>query len=310
MNQAKKKIIFIVSSPYSGSTLLALILGNHPDVVTIGERKRFYGRVAAPDGRGSSVCSCGKLFSDCEFWKDIVREWRSRWETGLPTTNFTLFAFFRSYRLNRTYRDFLVEAIVRGRLRMVPGVVRRRFDLILGANRSLIEAIMRTGQATVYLDSSKPVRHAVFLSVLPDYQLFVVNLVRDPRGQVCSTIKYRPELSLQAAASRWAKETELNKSLLVRSSIRHIDLRYEDLCADPRGVTERILSFVELEPHPEILDFRRREMHIIGNDALRMGKETAIVERKEWQQKLSAEDLRTIAAIAGETARRFGYTLG
>jgi hypothetical protein len=70
------KIVFITSLERSGSTLLDITLGRHPDLVSFGE----VARVLLPHGGGGmpSVvdrpCSCGSKVADCKFWGAVTQE--------------------------------------------------------------------------------------------------------------------------------------------------------------------------------------------------------------------------------------------
>src|SRR5687767_4695914 len=59
------RMAYILAASHSGSTLLAMLLGAHPQACTAGELK---------GARGSSDtyrCSCGEPIRDCGFWKRI-----------------------------------------------------------------------------------------------------------------------------------------------------------------------------------------------------------------------------------------------
>jgi len=77
------KLAFITSLERSGSTLLDITLGRHPDLVSFGE----VARVLLPHGGGgmSSVidrpCSCGVNVAFCEFWGPLTSEISQREES-------------------------------------------------------------------------------------------------------------------------------------------------------------------------------------------------------------------------------------
>jgi hypothetical protein len=64
-----KKVIFVGSTPFSGSTFLHMILANDPKGFPTGEA-RF---LAQPRGfhHVNPVCSCGD--PNCTIWRDIYR---------------------------------------------------------------------------------------------------------------------------------------------------------------------------------------------------------------------------------------------
>lgn len=58
-------LVLIASAGHSGSTLLDLLLGNHPQVSSGGEMNRL--TLYAPD----RVCACGATVTQCEYWNEV-----------------------------------------------------------------------------------------------------------------------------------------------------------------------------------------------------------------------------------------------
>ena len=63
------KTIIICGSGYSGSTLLNLLLGSHPDLVSLGETTNL-ARSVIEDRQ----CTCRQPVKQCSFWNDVRRE--------------------------------------------------------------------------------------------------------------------------------------------------------------------------------------------------------------------------------------------
>jgi sulfotransferase family protein len=66
--------VFIASLGHSGSTLLDLMLGSHPRLVSLGEIHATITRFAEPQ----NVCTCGAPAESCPLWGPIREEWRRR----------------------------------------------------------------------------------------------------------------------------------------------------------------------------------------------------------------------------------------
>ncbi|MFW6173716.1 MAG: hypothetical protein ACOC5T_08225 [Elusimicrobiota bacterium] len=60
-----KKVIIILGTSYSGSTLINKILGNRPDAISLGECYAFWRK-----NKDSYTCGCGKN-NNCEFWEKM-----------------------------------------------------------------------------------------------------------------------------------------------------------------------------------------------------------------------------------------------
>ena len=66
-------LAYILSASYSGSTLLTLVLGAHPEMGTVGELK-----ATAMGNTEEYVCSCGAKMIECPFWTAVRAELDSR----------------------------------------------------------------------------------------------------------------------------------------------------------------------------------------------------------------------------------------
>ena len=65
-----KKVVLICSTPYTGSTLLAILLGAHKEIATISELTG----VGQEYDALSYQCSCGEKLVDCSFYASVARE--------------------------------------------------------------------------------------------------------------------------------------------------------------------------------------------------------------------------------------------
>ena len=75
-----RRFIFLTSSSFSGSTLLAFALGAHPRIATASA---LTGRIDSIDSE-DYVCSCGNLLAHCSFWNSIsIRMRRSHEEFSI-----------------------------------------------------------------------------------------------------------------------------------------------------------------------------------------------------------------------------------
>ena len=62
------ELAYILAASHSGSTLLAMLLGAHPEVCSVGELK--ISPTALGDPR-QYRCSCGQRITACTFWKHV-----------------------------------------------------------------------------------------------------------------------------------------------------------------------------------------------------------------------------------------------
>ena len=63
---AVETLHFVLCPSFHGATLLAVLLNNHPDIVTLGDTN--------PTRAYDQICACERLVSECPFWQEVARE--------------------------------------------------------------------------------------------------------------------------------------------------------------------------------------------------------------------------------------------
>jgi hypothetical protein len=153
---------------------------------------------------------------------------------------------------------------------------------------------------------------AVF-AMFPDAQY--VNVVRDPRAVVASIRRVGRRYGWGAhgiagatdtwersvrAADRWRRRLPADSFL---------EVRYEDLVADPASVLRRIVVFLDLDPagleamlrHHETSDIHNRTLH-------RLVSQPVTTERmRAWEQALRPREVAFVESALGNWMRRYGY---
>jgi hypothetical protein len=109
------------------------------------------------------------------------------------------------------------------------------------------------------------------------------------------------------AALGWQRSNEEAEHLLARlDRSRWIEVRYEQVCADPKGVLRRIFGFLGVDPDRSVVDFRSVDHHVVGN-GMRLDATSQIQLDERWKSALSPEELAVFDRIAGRLNRRYGY---
>lgn len=62
-----KKIIYIAGLGHSGSTILDMALGSHPNIIGLGEIYAVFNSKNYKNLFEKSTCSCGEKGKDCSF---------------------------------------------------------------------------------------------------------------------------------------------------------------------------------------------------------------------------------------------------
>jgi hypothetical protein len=331
------RVLMITGLDRSGSTILDIVLGNHPHIESVGEVANIFVngwisreslRGVDPKQRRVPICTCGKrldvLYVDapdeaCPFWSCVRREWVERTDPESIENYPKLrdnFERTRSATLVQQYVHLLHEK-------------RRRstsFRSYAGLTRAFFESIRAVSGKPLIVDSSKSPVRAFALSMVPGIDLYVIHLVRDGRGVIASRRKVLKK-DLRAGIM-WDHKGFPMWRTVVRWMLlnlaaewacaqlgpdRTMRLRYEDFVADPKGALERIGSLIELDL-TDVADAvssgkPMQAGHNVGGNRTR--KSTIITLRpelaEEWKTALAATEQRLSWLSVGWLMRRYGY---
>ncbi|MGI9019984.1 MAG: sulfotransferase family protein [Solirubrobacterales bacterium] len=281
---------FVVGMNRSGTTLLRMMLDAHPDL-------------AIPP--------------ETHFVPDLIRATRP-----LRATPADALAAMKSHR---EWEDFAFsDSDALGWLqaleRLEPGPAVRAFYEAYAAR----EGKPRWGEKT----PRYVLRMPLIASALPEARF--VHVVRDGRDVALSVLdRTVKDVDAAEVARRWRRKIERARE--DAPTLEHyLEVRYEDLVANPRRVLERVCEFVELPFDEAILDYHarsgerleemRRELPGLG------GSGGLSVERRmethkrttappdasratRWREDMSAGDLTAFERVAGETLGTLGYSL-
>jgi hypothetical protein len=302
------RYVCMPGSPFTGSTLLGLLLNEHPDCASIGAATGLIRDVDL----STYACSCGKLFRECEFWDYIAARTRA---LGYPVNVYETNFWNTHLRLshNRVINALLVRSLgwdplnnVRdasvGRLAKV-----RRAISHMGWNTwSLASAVLERTGKSVLVDTARDHQRPKYLATHPLLDLKVIHLIRDPRGNSASIMKHSGA-DAASAARQWThynvEAARVRRYLPARS---WMTLHYEELCADPASVLDRISDFLEVQRAQSQPAPRAADRHVIGNP-MRLKALSEIREDRSWQTQLGTAELQVIARITASASRRLGF---
>jgi hypothetical protein len=300
------RVVYVVGSSHSGSTLLALLADEHPEVASIGEtavkpRIRREGRAT------QQPCSCGALLQDCAFWRRIFAAMATRGGEG------DVSRWGHDYRFDNRWLDLLLT-----RETSQPGLLaareivcqhlpmyRRRLARIHRANVALIGAVLSQTGKRIFLDSTKLLTRLTFLLAIPELDVKIVRLVRDARGFAASA--KRRGLSIDRAARVWRNDqVAISRALSRLPADRSMMIRYEDLCTRPHETLDALWAFCGVRPFTPPVTVRSSDHHIIGNRMRTAGQITIRLD-ESWRTRLNLDEHDHVLGVAGSINRAMGY---
>lgn len=273
-NAAPLKVIYILGSGHSGSTLVDLVLGSHSAIESGGEFAKYIDYVDPASARPSEkrLCTCGVAVDACPHWQAVRTRLRNEHGSDLQNTKSEDPAEFQR------------------------------------ANARVIRAILASARKEYFCDSSKQADRCWQLLGSERFDLWVVHLVRDGRAVGYSYKRkyqtYLPEVW------RWAAiNTHLRTRLARELGERYMFVRYEDFTADPRRETTRILAHVGLLWEESQLAFRDHAHHNLAGNRMRRATGNRIERDTTYLQALSGWEWCTGSLLASRALRCFGYAL-
>jgi hypothetical protein len=206
----------------SGSTILGVALGNCSGIFYAGELEAWLRRSGVPN------------FSGMErerFWSAVREDVGGEDLFGEEPWRYIEYSL-APLRL----RGGLLRGRLRGRYRQIA--------------RELYRAIASKAGATHIVDTSHYPLRARELQQLPDIDLYLIYLARDPQDVAASfnrrDVTNRPKSPLATNAYLFFTHMLSVHVFLRHPRERRLLLRYEDLIADPRGTLRQILDWLSI----------------------------------------------------------------
>ncbi|MFH0341649.1 MAG: sulfotransferase family protein [Chromatiales bacterium] len=313
------KIIYIVSSPRSGSTLLSLLLGKHPLVANLGEVWFIPKHLALKE-----LCTCGIPLFRCDKWADVFDLLHTRTGVDLRASPYGLYlgeVIKRGGRLvDHTYQTpwrvlqaaaheaadkvvFGLSARFRTARCTLPWIRKSLKNTLL-----LYETAAQSWSKQLVVDASKRCRVGVHLYRHLPESVRIIHLVRDGRGVAASRLKQMP---VKQAAAHWSRYHAYTVKLLgqwVAPEHRKL-LRYEDLAASPEAHLRAICEWLDIPFSDQMLSFDKTQIiHSAGGNAARFNILSGISRPDQrWRSLLSTQDLDVFERAAGKLNRQLGF---
>jgi hypothetical protein len=299
-------VIYVLSSGRSGSTLLDLLLGQHPEIWTLGEAQILPWELR----ENRRPCGCGTSIQECDFWKPILPN------LPLDQGDHPIEHFREKHNAGRVLRPRqLSEILLRHQSRESMSASREYAQLNAEYFATVWAAAQdrRDGEVRWLVDASKDVYRLWWLERSGYFDLWVIHLMKDPRAFVYSMVKRNPK-SLRRAirfAGRWVVENLTYAYVCASAALkgRTFRVRYEDLADKPGDTLQGIWEWLQADSVEfSRNDFRHYENHAVSGNPMRW-QNTHIFLDEEWRRELPGNRATLVWIATGFLARRFGYSV-
>jgi hypothetical protein len=321
VQQAKSismKHLYILSSPLAGSTLLSLVLGQHPLVANLGEVSFIPKLLALQE-----LCTCGAPLGECETWRGVFDRIKQLADIDMRSSPY-------AYHLGDAvktgpglidYRHqtpwFVFKAKLRAALDTAVLITPWQpigQNLVLPSInegvRNTVELYRVTAEVwgkSITVDASKFPRKGIRTYLHAPDRVRILHLVRDGRGVITSRKRYN---SIEEAARKWKHHNVITARYMRRwvTPEHRMTLRYEDFVSMPEASLRKLCAWLEIPYSEQMLELSGAVAHSAGGNISRFSISQGIKSKDErWRSVLSAEELRTFERIAGKLNRYFGY---
>ena len=305
---SRVSVIYVGGVSRSGSTILHRLIALLDGMLPLGELVHIWDR-----GIGENqLCGCGERFHSCGFWQDVL-EASFGSISAAPARDVLAYQhqFVRTKCLAKYWRH---SAALRGD---------KNFQALTAAYGDLLRGLVEVSGKWHLIDASKQPMMGVFLCSLPEVDLKLVHLVRDPRGVVYSMKRRRRRVEVVdgeafmdrktsvAAAVEWDK-INLVTEVLGRISTNAVRIHYEDLCMDWHRQLQRIVENLAIDARLGALTAKPDVMmpvhHTVSGNPNRLGSgRTSITADTEWRTRMRLSDRLLVNFITAPLMGYYGY---
>lgn len=289
MTTTTQKIIYVLGTGRSGTTLLDIVLGNAPGIVSVGEIVRFPQLRGRPHGFAEET-------ENFRFWQEIGDEFFAGYD---PEKDYD--ALFTIAGRMEAHRYFPLNL-----LGLTPRrTVARYRDYLNG----FFETIFAKTGAEVLVDSSKYPGRALALARYLRYEVYYLHLVRDPQGVVSSFAKKDVEQPSKGLASANLYYFVISAFCalvrLVLPKKRYLRVKFEDLREHPARELQRVAAHFHLSLDGPIAQIQAGQPLRVG--PLFEGNRIRLRETISFRASKSEPKLPRFAGIFTNLINRIWY---
>lgn len=304
---------------HSGSTLLDLICGHHPDIFSLGEVQFVSWQLLQGPVKDDpqTYCSCGKSFEKCDFWSDVFSKINSENNINVykqpAKYDFSINRNLVRYKSNVT--KWLINKVLEISIRYnglnflskIPYLIYRKS---IERNWDFFDKVAQKSGAEYLVDSSKDFLRFWLLKMQRPESVKLIILIRDIKGAASSSHSGLNQKIIDTRVSHWLKfyNKKLNPAFKMFPDDVEV-LKYEDLCQNPGNTLDEISEFLSLKLCGSSLKtISPYKYHTIQGNPMRLIKKDLSIRYDErWRERLTESQINELNRASLKLDKKYGY---
>ncbi len=303
------KLIYIVSTGHSGSTLTDMWLGKIPGVFSTGEIIHLPWQLlrgANPEDQ-QTYCSCGKDFEQCSFWSAALA--RLKEKTGHDIYQSPL-GYDTSIHASQHYdKKSIFHSIIHIGLLQLHGLIGNTplwktisayYASSIKNNWTLYDSIAEESGSEYVIDSSKNFLRYLFLKSMRPNDVKLVVLIRNVHGVASSSHHGLNEKIIKERANDWERfYSRVGRFLKGLNKEEYYLLNYEKMCSAPEEELKKVASFIGIPEEKVPLDAHidTKHYHLVAGNPIRHQGKLKIRYDQRWKERLNEEQIAYLDTI-------------
>lgn len=263
------KTLFIVGAQRSGTTLLSVMLEQHPEILM--EKNAVSFRLISVFNNAAEILPHNLQVDRNDFYHWLIKnDYKGRLASLLDLDNLASYDSMKG---------------------LIAGSIKRKLE---------------AEQKTYWADKAPNLQLYIpeLLLLIPEAK--IVHIIRDGRANAFS-IAQRSYQHLQWSAQHWVEMNIpglINQDLLGKD--RYHLLKYEDLLLEPEATLSQLCTFLDLPYSGEMLQWNRGAL-AEEKRYVKSSLDTGKIDR--YLSQLTAQNLRQVERIQGPLLKKLGYSL-
>ena len=244
-----KKNVFIATLPRSGSTLLGMILGNHPQILHIGESS-YWGKIDPHIVK----CSCGNV--GCEFLTTVYKKIKQISEIVEIYNTCSYIDILEEP--NKIYHRFSLPNNKEIKSYNEQEISKKIKISCLGLEK-LANIFRKISDKNIIVDNTKSIYIAEELQKRHNWKILL--LTRNPLGLAYSNKKSgirknvpRPLIMKIPVYTKFAK-----KALNLIKNDKIIHIKYDSLCSNTEQTLKNLCDFIQIPFVYDMIKFKKNK---------------------------------------------------